>query len=120
MLPNGSAHGAGEPFFRLTALPLVSILPAMKVNTDRSGRRATKGTEALWRAIRAKKWSQGQLARELGCHSGLVNKWLHGDQNPKAEWANEIERVTGVEAHLWGEMLDRPLRFPSTPPNRAA
>jgi hypothetical protein len=104
----------------------------MNIQTGRVGNRATRGTEELWRALKKLGWSQGRLARELSaveptkaCSSGLVNKWLHADQAPKAVWAKRIETALGghgfkLPAHLWGETLDRPMRMPSVPPPRAA
>ncbi len=63
----------------------------------------TRGRTALAKALEARGWTQADLARELGCHSGLVNRWMHGLRVPGRHWSVEIERVTGVKTSLWGE-----------------
>jgi transcriptional regulator with XRE-family HTH domain len=82
------------------------------MQTDRVGHRATKGTEALWKAMSDRGMRQSEFARMLGCSTGLLAKWLYGHQNPKVEWAVKIERIAGVGPSLWGHPLTRPLRIP--------
>lgn len=79
-------------------------------SSARDGGRATKGTEATWEAMRARGWRPCDVARQLGCHSGLVCRWLHGQRIPRVEWAEKIERLLGVDVRLWAVRLNRPIR----------
>lgn len=73
----------------------------MEIRTSRTGEHVTEGTRALWRAVKARGWSQGDLARKLGTSSANVNRWLHGDRAPSRRWAGAIETLLGVDAALW-------------------
>lgn len=59
------------------------------------------GVPRLWKALRTKGWSQGDLATALGTTTSLVNRWLHGDRRPGRRFAREIERVMGVPVDAW-------------------
>lgn len=74
-----------------------------EIRTERLGDHVSRGVERLWAALRRKKWTQGELARELGCHSGLVNKWMHAIQRPSLPFALRLEEVLAIPAASWGE-----------------
>lgn len=77
--------------------------------TARMGSPESEGARRMWLVLRRRKWSQGQLAKELGTRSSAVNRWLHGGRIPSRRWLFEIERVLGIEARLWDRPPTRPL-----------
>jgi transcriptional regulator with XRE-family HTH domain len=77
------------------------------IRTGRVGKQMSEGTRALWREMGARKWSQGDLGRELGTKSAVVNRWLHGDRKPDRTFALRIESLLGIDPALWDEPLGR-------------
>ena len=86
----------------------------LEVRTTGMGRRVSQGTAELWAALRAKGWTQGDLARELGCKSSLVNRWLHGHRSVSLAWALKIERLIGVSCETWTQPPAEPFRLKRT------
>jgi transcriptional regulator with XRE-family HTH domain len=66
--------------------------------------------------MKAKGWTQGDLAKCLGTKSSVVNRWLHGDQKPGRRFAKAIELHCGVEQGDWDKALRKPFRLQQTAP----
>ena len=71
------------------------------------GPHTSAGVALLWRALQKRGWSQGDLARFLGVHSGHVNRWLHGDRKPGRKPAGMLEEHLGVPMGSWDEPLSK-------------
>lgn len=39
---------------------------------------------------------QAPAAREIGCDTGLFNRWLYGEGRPGLVYLDKVERVTGA------------------------
>lgn len=79
----------------------------MGSNVSRMGKQSaevseTRGRHALAKALETRGWSQADLAREIKCDTGLVNRWLHGRRVPGRHWSGVLDRVLGVKPSLWG------------------
>lgn len=82
-----------------------------EVRTDRLGPHVSAALPKLWGALRAKSWSQGDLAAALGTTSSVVNRWLHGDQKPSRRFARGIQEICNVDRDLWDEEPKRPFEL---------
>lgn len=69
------------------------------------GSLASAAVPQLWKALRARGWSQGDLAEAVGTTSSVVNRWLHGDRRPGRRYAGAIEEILKIDASLWDSPL---------------
>jgi len=85
-----------------------------EVRTRRLGRHVSAAVPKLWAALKAKNWSQGDLADRLGTKSSVVNRWLHGDQKPNRKFAQAIALHCGVAVDAWDEEPRKPFELQPT------
>ncbi len=86
----------------------------LEVRSLRLGPHVSAAVPKLWAALKAKDWSQGDLADRLGTTSSVVNRWLHGDQKPGRRFAKAIELHCGVSQDSWDEEPRKPFELKQT------
>lgn len=64
--------------------------------------------------MRRRGWSQGDVARAIGCDSGLVNRWLHGHRPVNLKFAVLLQQKMGIDPELWTEPPSERLRLRKT------
>lgn len=79
-----------------------------EVRKSRLGGHVSAAVPRLWQALKARGWSQGDLARDLGTNSSVVNRWLHGDQKPSRPFAKVLEERYGIDQGDWDTAPRRP------------
>jgi transcriptional regulator with XRE-family HTH domain len=85
-----------------------------EVRSKRLGVHVSAAVPKLWAVLKAKDWSQGDLADRLGTKSSVVNRWLHGDQKPNRRFAKAIELHCGVGQDEWDEEPRKPFALQPT------
>lgn len=85
-----------------------------EVRTNRLGKHVSAAVPKLWAAMKAKGWSQGDLAERLETSPSVVNRWLHGDQKPSRRFAKRIELHCGVGQDDWDELPRRSFELQRT------
>lgn len=63
----------------------------------------SRGAQLLAEVLQETGKTQGQLAREVGVDSGLVNRWVHGSRTPDRTRAVAVERILGIPVASWDE-----------------
>lgn len=63
--------------------------------------------KVLERAMRARRWSQGELKRQLNARrdvpisNGLVSKWISGKRTPNRENAMALADLLDIDPRVW-------------------
>jgi ribosome-binding protein aMBF1 (putative translation factor) len=68
---------------------------------SRRGPYMTKGRQALNQKLTSGEYSQSSLARALGLKQPSIYAWSTGEARPEAQHRQAMERLLGIEAHLW-------------------
>lgn len=84
------------------------------------GEQLSAAVPKLWKAMDAKRWSQGDLAEALGTTSSVVNRWLHGDRKPGRKYADRIEELLEIDVALWDAPPPPSFELHATDDHRAA
>ncbi len=77
------------------------------------GPRFSEGARLLWRVLKAKGWSQGDIRDDLEAPAGVVHRWLYGDHRPSLTWCLALEKRYGIPASAWVQKPTRPFSFPA-------
>src|ERR1051325_4371784 len=67
------------------------------------GEHFNEGALRMWSLLETNGWGFQELTTRLGCATGLVTRWLYGDQRPGRAWSNKIETVFGVPHNAWDQ-----------------
>lgn len=63
--------------------------------------RRKTGAAILRARLKALRWSQSDLAKQIGVEPGPVSRWLTGARTPSLEMACRIQAATGVPVDAW-------------------
>jgi len=65
--------------------------------------KVSEGIRLVRAAIAKRGWTQNELARQVGTSSGLVSRWMRGDQNPDIRSAMRIADLLGIALERFAE-----------------
>jgi hypothetical protein len=76
------------------------------------GPKFSEGARLLWKVV-TDLGSQGAAMRELGCATGMLSRWLYGDQTPRLTWLVRIRDAFGIPIEAWQQAPKRKFQVPA-------